>query len=218
MQHLGQFALLVRALMIHHRDLVGQISDQRDIWCDEQVAQPKIVVQPLEQIRDLRLQRYTKNTGRLITDDDLGIGCERLWDADSLALAAGEVARIAEAWFLPSAEEEYRQGVVALRVYLVSLVQGTDQTARFYARADNLSAYLAVVEKRLGSYGQRLTASVGDPKLTAALTPFGGAGAQLLDGTSWDQIDNVFFDARGYSWALLHMMKALSVDFARVTR
>ena len=122
----------------------------------------------------------------------------------------------ADAWFLPSAEEEYRQGAVALRAYLDDLTTGSSQTARFYARADNLSAYLAVVEKRLGSYGQRLTASVGDDELTAALTPFGGAGAQTLERTTWDQIDNVFFEARGYSWALLHMMKALSVDFEDV--
>ena len=122
----------------------------------------------------------------------------------------------ADAWFLPSAEEEYRQGAVALRAYLDALVSGEDQTARFYARADNLSAYLAVVEKRLGSYGQRLTASVGDAELTAALTSSGGAGAQTLDPTAWDQIDNVFYEARGYAWALLHMMKALSVDFGDV--
>jgi len=122
----------------------------------------------------------------------------------------------ADAWFLPSAEEEYRQGAVALRSYLNALVAGDDQTARFYARADNLSAYLAVVEKRLGSYGQRLTASVGDAELTAALTSISGVEAQTLDRTEWDQIDNVFYEARGYAWALLHMMKALLVDFSDV--
>jgi hypothetical protein len=120
-----------------------------------------------------------------------------------------------DAWFLPSAEEEYRQGAQALRDYLSALVQRTDQTARFYTRADNLSAYLAVVEKRLGSYGQRLSASVGDAELTAALTA-GTAAAQTLERTGWTEIDNVFFEARGYTWALLHMMKALSVDFADV--
>jgi len=122
----------------------------------------------------------------------------------------------ADAWFLPAAEEEYREGVVALRAYLDALVAGENQTARFYARADNLSAYLAVVEKRLGSYGQRLSSSVGDAELTAALTSMGGAEAQTLERTEWDQIDNVFFEARGYTWALLHMMKALSVDFGDV--
>lgn len=124
-----------------------------------------------------------------------------------------------DSWILPSAEEEYRQGARALRDYLDALASGTDQSARFYARADNLGAYLAVVEKRLGSYGQRLSASVGDEELTAALAITGGSewqNAQVLERTSWDAIDNIFFEARGYTWALLHMMKALSVDFSDV--
>ncbi len=131
----------------------------------------------------------------------------------------------AEAWFLPAAEEQYRQGVVALRSYLDGLVSGNPR-ARFYARADNLRAYLMVVEKRLGSYGQRLSASVGDEELLAALGAQQPAAASAsvdpagsesgVSRTPWDEIDNVFFEARGYSWALLHMMKALAIDFAPV--
>jgi hypothetical protein len=138
---------------------------------------------------------------------------------DSLKEADSEFNFDPNAWFLPAAEEEYRQGAVALRAYLRALASGADQSARFYARADNLSAYLAVVEKRLGSYGQRLSDSVGDDELTAALATTARGDqwqAQVRERTPWDEIDNIFFEARGYSWALLHMMKALSVDFAKV--
>jgi hypothetical protein len=132
----------------------------------------------------------------------------------------------AESWILPSAEEEYREGVAALQRYLNALASG-DPRARFYARADNLRAYLMVVEKRLGSYGQRLSASVGDEELLAGLGVGDSAEAsaesgadvtqpQGLQPTPWTEIDNVFFEARGYAWALLHMMKALAVDFAPV--
>jgi hypothetical protein len=133
----------------------------------------------------------------------------------------------AEAWFLPSAEQEYKQGVAALQLYLDALTSG-DPRARFYARADNLRAYLMVVEKRLGSYGQRLSASVGDEELVAALAAdpvrtegsatASGAQARNAGRTPWNEIDNVFFEARGYSWALLHMMKAIAVDFAPVLK
>lgn len=131
----------------------------------------------------------------------------------------------AESWILPSAEEEYKEGLAALDRYLQELVSGNPR-ARFYARADNLRAYLMVVEKRLGSYGQRLSASVGDDELIAALgaevgdsaQPQNADGSQGMRRTDWTQIDNVFFEARGYSWALLHMMKALAVDFAPVLR
>jgi hypothetical protein len=134
----------------------------------------------------------------------------------------------AEAWFLPSAEEQYKQGLTALQSYLDGLVSG-DSRARFYARADNLRAYLMVVEKRLGSYGQRLSASVGDVELVAALSagtgmvPPGdeagqGSQSQGANRTSWNEIDDIFFEARGYSWALLHMMKAIAIDFAPVLK
>jgi hypothetical protein len=34
--------------------------------------------------------------------------------------------------------------------------------------------------------------------------------------TSWWRIDNEFYEARGASWALLHLLKAIEVDFADV--
>ena len=135
-----------------------------------------------------------------------------------LQQADAELNFDAKAWFLPSSEEGYRQGIEALRRYLENLQSRSDPGARFFSRADNLSAYLAVVEKRLGSYGQRLAASVGDAELTLALTGVGSDAPQASARTDWGQVDDIFFEARGYSWALLHMMKALSVDFADVLR
>jgi hypothetical protein len=34
--------------------------------------------------------------------------------------------------------------------------------------------------------------------------------------TSWLKIDDVFYQARGSAWALLHFLKAVEVDFADV--
>ncbi|WP_295543597.1 DUF2333 family protein [uncultured Thiohalocapsa sp.] len=145
---------------------------------------------------------------------------------EDLKKADSEFNFDAEAWFLPSAEQEYEQGIMALQRYLDGLIAGSRQ-ASFYVRADNLASYLQVVEKRLGSYGQRLSASVGDAELTAALSGAGvdresqdGQAAAPAAGatarTPWTEIDDVFFEARGYSWALLHMMKAIATDFAPV--
>ena len=39
---------------------------------------------------------------------------------------------------------------------------------------------------------------------------------EMLVKTSWLQIDNVFYEARGTTWALLHFLKAVEVDFAEV--
>jgi hypothetical protein len=133
-------------------------------------------------------------------------------------------------WILPSSEEEYRKGVAALQRFLNDLQAGNPQ-ARFYARGDNLRAYLMVVEKRLGSFGQRLSASVGDEELLAALGGFGQEtmpevaagdpepqGSRPAERTDWSEIDDTFFEARGYAWALLHMMKAVAVDFEDLLR
>jgi hypothetical protein len=127
-------------------------------------------------------------------------------------------------WILPTTESEYREGILALGRYLSDLTSETDRSARFYTRADNLAAYLAVVEKRLGSYAQRLSASVGDSELTAALVP-----KQTVESSPEDltevrvqtarlQVDNIFYEARGYAWALLHTMKALAIEFEPVLR
>jgi hypothetical protein len=131
----------------------------------------------------------------------------------------------ASSWLLPSAEDEYRQALDSLRLFMRDLGTGKDPSARFYARADNLAAYLSVVEKRLGSLALRLSASVGDHELTAALVQnvdesnVEVEAVQVDSGdsaTPWHLVDNTYYEARGYTWALLHMMKAISIDFADI--
>jgi hypothetical protein len=127
-------------------------------------------------------------------------------------------------WILPSTESEFREGIEALDRYFDALISGDDKSARFFPRADNLAAYLMVVEKRLGSYSQRLSASVGDDELTAALVTDaeGQSPAEQMASsrtrTPWLEIDNVFYEARGYSWALLHMFKAIAIEFEPVLK
>jgi hypothetical protein len=74
-----------------------------------------------------------------------------------------------ESWILPSTESEYRKGVNALYRYLERLVDQDTQDGQFFARSDNLSRYLEVVEKRLGSLAQRLAASLGQAQFDTAL-------------------------------------------------
>ena len=69
-----------------------------------------------------------------------------------------------ESWILPSTESEYRKGIEALYRYLNRLADDKAFDGQFFTRADNLSAYLQVVEKRLGSLAQRLAASVGQAR------------------------------------------------------
>jgi hypothetical protein len=144
---------------------------------------------------------------------------------DHVKRADVKLAIDASSWLFPSAEDEYRQAVDALRTFMADLSGGQDRSARFYTRADNLAAYLAVVEKRLGSLALRLSASVGDHELTAALVQ-NVDGEQIEPdevpadpketGTPWYLVDDTYYEARGYTWALLHMMRAVSIDFAEI--
>ncbi len=125
-------------------------------------------------------------------------------------------------WAFPSAEGEYKKGVAALYQYRQALADPQNQSAQFYARADNLRSWLKEVEKRLGSYSQRLSASVGREQTNVDLA--GDSVAQqstatpshLTLKTSWWKIDNEFYEARGAAWALLHFLKAVEIDFASV--
>lgn len=40
----------------------------------------------------------------------------------------------------------------------------------------------------------------------------------MVNQTSWFQLDNNFYEARGASWALLHFLQAVETDFADVLR
>tara|TARA_R110002126_G_scaffold119373_1_gene260200 strand:+ start:2896 stop:3873 length:978 start_codon:yes stop_codon:yes gene_type:complete len=125
-------------------------------------------------------------------------------------------------WAIPSAESEYRKAIEQLYLYRDALSDPSMPDSQFYARADNLRDWLKNVEKRLGSYSQRLSASVGQDRLNTDLA--GDADARQstnapqrkLVKTSWWKIDDEFYEARGAAWALLHYLKAVEVDFADV--
>ena len=123
-------------------------------------------------------------------------------------------------WAWPSAESEYQKAIDALVNYRDSLADNQQNSAQFYARADNLRDWLNEVEKRLGSLSQRLSASVGQERVNTYLAGDEAASqstqspSTLQVKTSWWKIDDVFYEARGASWALLHFLKAVEIDFA----
>jgi hypothetical protein len=125
-----------------------------------------------------------------------------------------------KSWAMPSAESSYKNGIDALIDYRNSLADTQQNDAQFYARADNLHDWLNEVEKRLGSLSQRLSASVGQERLNTDLAGDASAAqstyspSQLEVKTSWWKIDDVFYEARGASWAILHFLKAIEIDFA----
>ena len=122
-------------------------------------------------------------------------------------------------WLFPSSEGEYRKALKGLNSYYLRLQDPSQPDAQFYARADNLNNWLADVSTRLGSLSQRLSASVGQKRLNTDLAGEADAGqstASLNDmeiKTSFFEIDDVFYEARGTAWALIHLLKGIEQDF-----
>ncbi len=140
----------------------------------------------------------------------------------SLAMAEAQFNFDHKSWLLPATEGEYKEGLDSLRNYLERLADDDESNAQFYARADNLRYWLSTVETRLGSLSQRLSASVGQRRINIDLAGDSGArqstpGPSEIDvKTPWLEIDDVFFEARGSAWALIHFLRAVEVDFADV--
>ena len=80
---------------VHHGDAVGDVAHHRQVVRDDDVGQAELVLQVLEQVDDLGLDRHVEGGDRLVGDDELGLEGERAGDADALALAAGELVRVA---------------------------------------------------------------------------------------------------------------------------
>ena len=139
-----------------------------------------------------------------------------------LADAEGKFFYDNSSWALPPTEEEYKDGIKLFRTYLNRLADSGQTNAQFYARADNLQQWLAAVETRLGSMSQRLSASVGKRQLNTDLAGDSAAAQATaaprdsLVKTPWLEIDNVFYETRGFTYALIHMLQALEHDFGDV--
>jgi len=164
------------------------------------------------QIRDLAKtlrNDYSRSQTQSVADKDLEVA-EPKFNVDS------------EAWMFPSAEGEYSEGVKSVHKYLKRLQDPTQQNAQFFARADNLNEWLTLVEKRLGSLSQRLSTSRAQVRVNTDLA--GDANAKqstvnsekVVTQTSWFEIDDNFYEARGTSWALIHFLKAAEIDFKSV--
>ena len=201
---------------------VENLLDKQGGWLSNDVMPPSIFMDnmpafeygALEQARDLALimrKEFSRSQSQSAADKDLGEAQSKL-NIDHTS------------WLVPSAESEYRDAIKLLKLYRARMMDPNNQDAQFYARADNLNEWLKEVQKRLGSMSQRLSASVGQERLNTDLVGDNSARQSTPNltshqvKTSWWKIDDVFYESRGASWALLNFMRAVEVDFADVLK
>lgn len=127
-----------------------------------------------------------------------------------------------DSWALPSTEAEYQKGIDSLHKYMSRLQKygGNVKQAQFYSRADNLAQYTEVVIKRLGGLSTRLTANSSGSNYGPGLSELEIKKAEEqgtpIAKVTWLEIDDIFYEARGASWALLHILRAIKHDFSDI--
>jgi len=167
-----------------------------------------VLVQVRDMARSLR-QSMSRSQSQSAEDPDL-------------VIAEPQFNFSSDSWALPSTESEYKRGINALKRYRERLSRPSGPEAQFYARADNLNAWLGDLETRLGSLSRLLGESVGKQAVSETLSvaergdPLTEPEKGEVISTPWTRIDDVFYEARGTSWALLHLFKAIEVDFRDV--
>ena len=139
-----------------------------------------------------------------------------------LSLAESKFFFDNNSWMLPATESEYREGIDFFESYRDRLANPSEANAQFYSRSDNLRQWLAAMETRLGSLSQRLSASTGKKQINTdlagdqAATRSTNQPADQIVKTPWLEIDNVFYESRGFCWALIQFLRAIEADFAAV--
>src|SRR4051812_37550917 len=83
--------------VVHDRDPGREIAHYRHGMRDEKVREPELALKLREQIDDLRADAHVESGDRLVAHDEFGAESERARDADTLALTAGKLVRVAGA-------------------------------------------------------------------------------------------------------------------------
>lgn len=186
-------------------------------WLSNDVTPPSVLLDNIPSFEYGAIVQV-RDFARAMRNDFTRSQTQSLEDRD-LAVAEPAFNYNHRSWLFPRTEDQYQDGVAAVRRYQSRLIDGN---AEFFARADNLRSWLAVVDKRLGDLSQRLTASVGQRRINTNLA--GDRPAEATDPepadavvkTPWLEIDNVYYEARGSAWALIHFLRAAELDFQRV--
>lgn len=193
-------------------DIVSTLLDKPGGFINNDIAPPGVWLDDMPSWERGVLQQ-ARDMMRALRDDFGRSGSEA--DED-LAHAEPRLNFSDNSWMLPSSESQYRDARNYLRAYLSRLQTGGKPAAYFAATPANLDRYLAQVEGRLDALVQRLSACV-TPRENPFL-PMDAHDPEPHVATPANRIDDVFYEARGSAWALLHLLRAIDIDFAPVLR
>ena len=73
---------------------MGHVLDNRKVMADEQQREAEFLLQVLQQVDDLGLDRNVECRDSFVADDQIRLSRKRARDADALTLSAGEFVRV----------------------------------------------------------------------------------------------------------------------------
>lgn len=129
-----------------------------------------------------------------------------------LVMAEPQLNFTSSRWLMPAPENEYRKGLAGLERYMASLAAGD---AEFYVRLDDLDTLLQQADERLERLTEGLLSSASRRLSTLDRAPLVqlSVNAEQASPTPRLEVDDVFYQARGYSWALLHTLQGVALDY-----
>ena len=109
---------------------------------DEQVGEPEIALQLLQQIHDLSAHADVERGYWLIANDELGPQRQGAGDPDALTLSAGEFVRVAAARGFVQADGAQEFGYLGRKVELRSTGQRWRLSSRVFVNQHGLGNYV----------------------------------------------------------------------------
>src|SRR6478735_6495167 len=168
---------------VHHRDPVADVAHHREVVADEDVGEPELALQVVEQVDHLSLDRDVEGLDRFVADDDLWLERQGTGHADALPLTAGELRREAVVVLGVEADELHQllhPAPLSLRVVdLVDLERVADDRAHPTPRVERA---VGVLEDHLHLTAQRSHVSTRQRADVGALELDGAVGQVVEPG------------------------------------
>jgi len=93
---------------VHDRHPIAHVLHHRQVMGDEEVREAELLLEILEQVDHLRLDRQGQGGHRFVTNDEVGLDIQRTRDSDPLSLASTELVRV-EVGVLGSQSDDLQQ-------------------------------------------------------------------------------------------------------------
>ena len=175
LDHLPRYMTAIRSHIGHDREVVR----------DQDQGQSELPLEAAQQVQDLGLDRDVEHGYRLVREDQVRLQCERSRDADPLALAAGELVRVAvvvlrgEADLLHELLHGGRRGALALVQPVDRERLGDDRAEVLRGLSEEYGSWKTICTSRRSGFSAR-RAQVRDVRAVEADVPLVGSSSRTI--------------------------------------